>query len=70
MASAAVRKLRAQKAALTRHHPDQPDLTEPLGRELKAARTEDYIKRVVAEAPLLTQSQRDQLAVLLKGSAA
>ena len=38
--------------------------------DLKAARVEDYIRKVVDSAPPLTPSQRDRIAVLLRGGAA
>ncbi len=59
---------RAVIAAKRRHHPDV-DLTEDR-RALRAARAEDYIKKLVDEAPPLTESQRDRLALLLRGGAA
>lgn len=59
---------RARKAALRRHHPDT-DTTEA-DRSLAAAKLADYIKRTVAAAPPLSGEQRDQLAVLLRGSVA
>ncbi len=34
---------------------------------LAAAKIEDYIEKVVAEAPPLTPAQRDKLALLLRG---
>ena len=58
---------RARVASLTRSRtPDDPDLVEAR-RNLKAARLEQYIERVVDEAPPLTQAQRDRLAGLLRG---
>lgn len=42
------------------------DVTE-LRRQLKAERLEDYIRRVVDEAPPLTPEQRDRLTALLTG---
>ncbi|MDP9459226.1 MAG: hypothetical protein M3Q22_02900 [Actinomycetota bacterium] len=65
--SADQRSLRAALAAATRHHPDTAD---DLRRDLKASRAEDYIKKLVDEAPTLSPSQRDRLAVLLRGGAA
>jgi hypothetical protein len=37
---------------------------------LKELRAEDYIKKLVDEAPPLSESQRDRLALLLRGGAA
>lgn len=60
---------RARVASLTRSRtPDDPDLVDAR-RNLKAARLEAYIEKVVAEAPPLTAAQRDRLAVLLRGGA-
>lgn len=57
---------RARVASLTRsRNTDDPDLVTARQR-LKAARVEDYIARVVAEAPLLTPEQRDRIAALLR----
>jgi hypothetical protein len=57
---------RARVASLTRsRNTDDPDLA--LARQrLKAARIEDYIVKVVAEAPPLTNEQRDRIASLLR----
>lgn len=61
---------RARLASLSRSRTsDDPDLVNAR-RNLRAARLEDYISRVVAEAPPLTAEQRDRLAVLLRGGAA
>jgi hypothetical protein len=57
---------RARVASLSRsRNTDDPDLV--LARQrLKAARVEEYIARVVAEAPPLTPEQRDRIASLLR----
>jgi len=60
-------RLRAQIGAATRHHPDAD--TTDLRRELAAVKIADYIRSIVAEAPPLTQEQRDRLALLLRGGA-
>lgn len=53
-------------AGLSRsRHPDDPDLIEAR-RELAAAKLEAYVQKVVANAPPLTSSQRDRIAVLLR----
>lgn len=60
---------RARVASLSRsRHPDDPDLVTAR-RDLKAARLEDYVARVIASAPPLTGEQRDRIAVLLAGAA-
>lgn len=63
-ATGSARSIQARKAAAVRWgHTD----VEVLTRDLKAARLEDYIQRVVAEAPPLTAAQRDRLTRLLAG---
>ena len=59
---------RARLAATKKHHPDAD--VSLIRRDLRAARAEDYIRKLVATAPPLTASQRDVLAVLLRGGAA
>ncbi|MCI1787431.1 MAG: hypothetical protein LKI58_05100 [Actinomyces sp.] len=39
-------------------------------RDLAAAKIEDYVSRVVAEAPPLTPAQRDRIAALVKAGGA
>lgn len=56
---------RSQIAHAKRKNPDA-DVTE-LRRQLKAERLAEHIAKVVAEAPPLTDEQRDRLAVLLRG---
>lgn len=56
---------RARVASLTRSRSaDDPELVAAK-RNLRAVRLEDYIKRVVDEAPELTAEQRERLAALL-----
>ena len=58
---------RARVASLSRSRPhDDPDLLDAR-RDLRAARLEDYIRRVVDTAPPLTGEQRARLAGLLAG---
>jgi hypothetical protein len=54
---------RARLAANLRHHPDA-DHTDAR-RELAAAVLEQHVRRVVAEAPPLTDAQRDRICALL-----
>lgn len=57
---------RGRIAALSRSRPaDDPELIE-LKRNLKAQSLEEHIRRVVAEAPPLTDEQRDRIAALLR----
>lgn len=59
-------KDRATIAALSRSRKsDDPDLLDAR-RRLRAAKLEEYVSRVVAEAPPLTQEQLDRVAVLLR----
>lgn len=57
---------RARVASLTRTlGADAPEVIEAR-RSLKAIRLEEYVARVVAEAPPLTDAQRDRIAALLR----
>ena len=59
-------KARGRLNALQRHRPaDDPELIEAR-RDLKAAHLEQYVARVVSEAPPLTPAQLDRIAVLLR----
>lgn len=62
------RSKRAQLAARTRWAPNK-ESTLDAQREFRAARAEDYVRRLVDEAPPLTRAQRDRLALLLRGRA-
>lgn len=56
---------RARVASLSRSRtPDDPDLVEAR-RNLKFQRFEDYVSRVLADAPPLTNEQRERIASLL-----
>ena len=57
-------KTRSQIAHEKKRDP-HADVTE-LKRQLKAERLEEYVARVVAEAPPLTPEQRDRIASLLR----
>jgi hypothetical protein len=59
---------RARLAATRRHDPDAD--TSEIERDLRAARLEDHVRRVVDEFPPLTDAQRNRLAVLLRGGGA
>lgn len=67
MATASPERLRlaGQIASITRHNPDA-DTTE-LRRDLAAVKIEDYIRKIVENAPPLSESQRERLANLLRG---
>lgn len=47
-----------------------PDEVTTARRDFAAVKLEQYVQRVVAEAPPLTQEQADKIAVLLRGGAA
>jgi hypothetical protein len=60
---------RGRVNALQRHRrPDDPELAAARV-ELKVISAEEYIKRLVAEAPPLTAEQRDKLAGILRPAA-
>lgn len=61
------RTIQGKLAAESRHRPNE-DHTE-LRRAFVAAKLEEYIAKVVAEAPPLTAEQRDRLALLLRAGA-
>lgn len=59
---------RAKVASLSRSRPaNDPELVAAR-RNLKAIRLEEYVEKVVAEAPPLTDEQRDRIATLLRPS--
>lgn len=65
----AVNHLKARVGALSRSRQDtDPELVNAR-RNLRAARLEAYVERVVSEAPALTQEQADKIAGLLRGGA-
>jgi hypothetical protein len=64
---AEARKRRARLAALQRHHPDRPELTEAERRHFKANAAERYVAELVDSWPPLSAEQRARLAVLLLG---
>lgn len=57
---------RARLAGLTKNRPaGDPDIDDAR-RDLKATRAEEYIRRLVDEAPPLTPDQRNRLAAILR----
>jgi hypothetical protein len=56
-------RLRGQVAAIIRHHGAGAGASE-VGRDLRAARAEEYLRDLVADTPL-TADQRVRLAGLL-----
>ncbi len=59
---------RASLAVTIRHHPDDAAAIAAARRELRAIRAEDYVRRLVEQAPPLTDEQRIRLAALLLGA--
>jgi hypothetical protein len=57
---------RATVAAIARHRPDDTQALEEARLALRVSRAEDYVKKLVDEAPPLTDAQRDRLAALLR----
>ena len=60
------RRRRARAAALTRHHPDRPEVAAEDRRTLKADAAERYVRELVDKFPPLTAEQRARLASLLQ----
>ena len=60
---------RAKLAALSRHHSGDTEAIDQARRDLRAARLEDHVSKVLAEAPPFTAEQRRRLAALLNGAA-
>lgn len=58
---------RARIGALSRSRDDDDPELVAARQNLKAQKLAAHIKRVVDEAPPLTDAQRDELAVLLRG---
>lgn len=61
------RRVRAQIAMATRR--GDADRLSTLRVEFRTCRAEDYLRRVLAEAPPLTDEQRQRLASLLTAGA-
>jgi hypothetical protein len=60
-----LKELKARVGGLTyRREPDDPDLLEARA-ELRAARLDAYINRLLASTPSLTDAERQHLAKLL-----
>jgi hypothetical protein len=57
---------RGAVAVNTRHHGPDDARTLDARRELRAARAEDYIRKLVESAPPLTEAQRSRLAAMLR----
>jgi hypothetical protein len=56
---------RARIGAHGKHHPGEP-VPDELARDHAAARIEQYVQRIVADAPPLTPEQRDRISTLLR----
>ncbi len=57
---------RARVASLSRSRTDDDPALIGARRDLKAARAEDYVRKLVESAPPLTEEQRSRLALLLR----
>ncbi len=67
-ASSQERRLLGRYAAATRWGDTETATTT--GRDLRALKLEDYVRRIVAEAPPLTPEQVDRIGRVLRGVAA
>jgi tRNA A58 N-methylase Trm61 len=56
---------RARLAGTVRHRPDDHEAIQVARRDLRAARLEDHVRRVVGDSPSLTAEQRIRLAALV-----
>lgn len=57
---------RNKLANTARHHSDDPSMIAAARADLTEAKIADYIERMLAEAPPLTDRQRNGLAELLR----
>ena len=64
--TSATRAKIARASVLTRYHDEADAVVVDARRDAAAARVEDYVARVVAEAPPLTDAQRDRISTLLR----
>jgi hypothetical protein len=68
--SQATAHYRARVAALSRDRlPDDPDLVSAR-QNLAVLKIEDHVRRVIAQAPPLTDEQRERIADLLRAGGA
>lgn len=65
-----VQSAKGRKARATALHGANSTQVADASRDLAAAKIQQYIERVIAEAPPLTHDQRSRLATLLTGGAA
>jgi hypothetical protein len=56
---------RGKLGATARRFPNDPDRLAEARRDLAAAKLQDYIERTLADAPPLSDAQRERLALLL-----
>ncbi len=63
-----VQSLKGRVAVLHRDHDPNSTPVVEARRDLAAAKIEQYIRRIVADAPPLTAEQRDRLATILRGA--
>ncbi len=60
-----VATLKSRLGAIQRHHPDDHEAIDRARAELKDAKAQEYVRKLVSEAPPLTPEQRDRLAIIL-----
>ena len=63
-------KSRSELATLAKTHDKSDPVMIAKRAELRALKLEDHVRRVLAEAPPLTDEQREKIAQLLRVSAA
>ncbi len=68
--SATANRERGRVAALSRSRTSADPELVSARRNLRAARLEDHVQRVLAEAPPLTDEQRERIAALLRAGGA
>jgi hypothetical protein len=60
--------IRSRLATHVRYRPEDTQTADELRRDYRAARLEEYVTRLLAEAPPLTDEQRERLALLFQRS--
>ena len=65
--NAANRSERARIAALTRHHPNDPE-TLKASRRFRAERYTEHVRQVLDSVPPMSASQKARLTALLRGA--
>lgn len=63
-------KSRSELANLSKKHPPSSPEIQEKRLELRALKLEDHVRRVISEAPPLTEAQRQRIADLLRAGGA